>query len=68
MLKREWVAESKGKLLHYSVPGKTVALAPEFAVEDLRLAEMQPRFPRFQCWTCPSAEHFDDDADRLRCW
>ena len=31
----------------YSIPGKTVALDPEFVVEDLTSAELQPRFLRF---------------------
>ena len=30
----------------YSIPGKTAALVPEFAVEDLPSAELQPRFLR----------------------
>ena len=37
MLKREWGAESNGKLPQ---PGKTAALVPEFAVEDLPSAEL----------------------------
>ena len=32
MLKREWVAESNGKLPHLFIPGKTAALVSEFAV------------------------------------
>ena len=28
----------------YSIPDKTEALLPQFAVEDLPSAEMQPRF------------------------
>ena len=28
-------SESNGKLLHLFIPGKTAALVPEFAVEDL---------------------------------
>ena len=35
MLKREWGAESKGKLQHLFIPSKTAAWIPEFAVEDL---------------------------------
>ena len=35
MLKREWGAESNGKL-----PGKTAAMIPEFAEEDLPSAEL----------------------------
>ena len=37
MLKREWDAESIGKLPHLFIPNKTAALVPEFAVEDLPL-------------------------------
>ena len=37
MLKREWGAESNGKLLHLFIPVKTAALVPEFAVKDLPL-------------------------------
>ena len=40
MLKREWGAESNGKLPHIFVPAKTAALIPEFAVEDLPSAEL----------------------------
>ena len=35
MLKREWGAESNGKLPHLFIPTKTATLVPEFAVEDL---------------------------------
>ena len=35
MLKREWGAESNGKLPHLFIPSKTATLVPEFAVEDL---------------------------------
>ena len=44
MLKREWVAESNAKLPDLFIPGKTATLVPEFAVEDLPLAELQPWF------------------------
>ena len=37
MLKREWDAESNGKLLHLFIPSKTAPLVPEFAVEELPL-------------------------------
>ena len=37
MLKREWGAESNGKLPHLFIPSKTATLAPEFAVKDLPL-------------------------------
>ena len=42
MLKREWGTESSGKLPHLFIPDKTAALVPEFAVEDLPSAELQP--------------------------
>ena len=45
----------------YSIPGKTAVLVPEFTVEDLPLAELQPRFLCLQWRTCPWAEHSDDD-------
>ena len=48
MLKREWGAESNRKLLHLLISGKTAALVPEFAVEDLPSVELQPRFLRLQ--------------------
>ena len=37
MLKREWGAESNGKLPHLFIPSKTAILIPELAVEDLPL-------------------------------
>ena len=40
MLKREWGAESNGKLPHLFIPGKTAALVPECVVEDLPSAEL----------------------------
>ena len=48
MLKREWDAESKGSYSTYQIPSKTAALAPEFAVEYLPSAELQPRFLRLK--------------------
>ena len=47
MLKREWGEESNGKLPHLSIPSKTAAWVPEFAVEVLplgRTAELVPAF------------------------
>ena len=38
MLKKEWCAESNGKLQHLSIPSKTAACVPELAVEDLPLS------------------------------
>ena len=37
MLKREWGAESNGKLTNLFISGKTSTLVSEFAVEDLPL-------------------------------
>ena len=37
MLKREWGAESNGKLPHLFIPNKTATWVLEFAVEDLPL-------------------------------
>ena len=36
--------KATGSYRTYSVPGKTAALVPELAVEDLPSAELQPRF------------------------
>ena len=48
MLKREWGAEINGKLLHLFISSKTTTWVPEFAIEDLPWAELQPRFLRLQ--------------------
>ena len=45
MLKREWGAESNGKLL--LIPSKTATLVPEFAVEDLPLGRTPALVPEF---------------------
>ena len=57
ILKREWGAESNESNRTYSIPGKSAALVPEFAVKDLPSAELHPRFLRFQWRTCPWAEN-----------
>ena len=47
MLKREWDAESNGKLPHLFIPSKTETLVPEFPVEDVpfgRTAAIVPEF------------------------
>ena len=36
--------KATGSYRTYSIPGKTADLEPEFAVEDLPSAELQPRF------------------------
>ena len=40
MLKREWGAESNGKLLHLFIHSNSATLVPEFAVEDLPLGRI----------------------------
>ena len=55
--------KATGSYHTYSIPGKATVLAPQFAVEDLLLAELQPRFLSLQWRTCPWAEHTDDDDD-----
>ena len=60
MLKREWGAESNGKLPHLFIPSKTAALDPEFAVEDLPSAELQPGFER-EVKDLPLGRTSDDD-------
>ena len=47
MLKREWGAESNGKLPHLFIPSKTATLVPEFAVEDLPLGKIAALVPEF---------------------
>ena len=47
MLKREWVAESNGKLLHLFIPSKTATEVPEFAMEDLSLGRIAALVPEF---------------------
>ena len=47
MLKREWGAESDGKLPHLFILRKTVTLVPEFAVEDLPLDRTEALVPEF---------------------
>ena len=60
MLKREWGAESKGKLPHIFFPSKTetfvpdFAMVPEFAVKDLSLGQ-KPAFGQncsLGAWVC----------------
>ena len=47
MLKREWGAESNGKLPRLIIPSKTATLVPEFAVEDLPLSITTAMVPEF---------------------
>ena len=52
MLKREWGAESNGKLQHLSIPSKTATWVPEFAVEDLPLSRTAAWFLSLRWKTC----------------
>ena len=47
MLKRERGAESNGKLPHLSIPNKTAAWVPKFAMEDLPLSRTATFVPEF---------------------
>ena len=47
MLKREWGAESNGKLPHLSIPSKTALWVSEFEVEDLPLGRTAALVPAF---------------------
>ena len=47
MLKREWGAESNGKLQYLFIPSETVTMVAEFAVEDLRLSRTATLVPEF---------------------
>ena len=60
MLKREWVAESNGKLPHLFIPSKTANLVPEFALEDLPLGRTAALVPEFAVKDLSLAEHSDD--------
>ena len=52
MLKREWGAESNGKLLHLFVPSKTATLVLKFVVEDLPLGRTAALVPEFAVKDC----------------
>ena len=47
MLKREWGAESNGKLPQLYIPSKTATFVPEFAMEDLPLGRIAALVPEF---------------------
>ena len=47
MLKREWGAEKNGKLPQLSIPSRTAAWVPEFAVEGLPLSRTAVLVPEF---------------------
>ena len=47
MLKREWSAESHGKLSHLFIHSKTATLVPDFEVEGLPLSRTATLVPAF---------------------
>ena len=47
MLKRQWGAESNGKLPHLFIPMKSATYVPEFAMEDLPLGRIAALVPDF---------------------
>ena len=53
MLKREWGAESNGKLPCLLIPSKTATLVPESAVEDLPLGRTAALVPDFAVKNLP---------------
>ena len=55
-----------GSYRSYSISGETANLVPEFAMEDLPLAELQPWFLWLQRRTCPWAELSDDHDDNIK--
>ena len=61
MLKREWGAESNGKVPHLFIPSKTATLVPEFVVEDLPLGRTAAFMPEFAVKDLPWTKHTEDD-------
>ena len=59
MLKREWGAESNGKLPHLFNPSAT--LVPEFAEEHLPLARTAALLPEFAVKDLPLSRTLDDN-------
>ena len=53
MPKREWDAESNGKLPYLYIPSKTATLVPEFAVKDLPLGRTVALVPEFEVKDLP---------------
>ena len=53
MLKREWNAESKGKLPYLFIPSKTATLVPEIMMEDLHLGRTEALVPAFTAIDLP---------------
>ena len=71
MLKREWGAESNGKLPHLFIPSKTATLVPEPAVEDLPLgrtaALWSENFLRKKSWPWINMKHKVAIPVKTRC-
>ena len=63
MLKREWGAESNGKLPHLSIPVKLLPGFLSLRWKTCLWAEQRPWFLSLQWRTYPWAEHSDDDDD-----
>ena len=63
MLKREWDAESSGKLPHLYISNKTANMVPKFAVEDLPLGRTAALVPEFAVKDMPLGRTHDDDDD-----
>ena len=61
MLKREWGAESNGKLPHLFIPSKAAAWVPEFAMEHLPLGRIAALVPEFAVKALPLGQNTDDD-------
>ena len=61
MPKREWGAESNGKLPHLFIPSKTATYVPEFAMEDLPLGRLADLVPGFAVKDLPLGQNTDDD-------
>ena len=66
MLKREWGAESNGKPPYLSIPSKTAAWVPEFAVDDLPLSRTAAYVPEFAVKNLPLDTISDDDDDDFK--
>ena len=79
MLKREWGAESNGKLPHLFILSKTATQVPEFAMEDLPLGSITALMPEFAVKDLPLSRtlmiiiyiyihtHYMNDIDIIMC-
>ena len=65
MLKREWGAESYGKLSHLFIPSKTATLVPSFAGEDLPLDKTAILVPTF---AVKDLSHGQNTQMTVNCW